>query len=74
MGRNAAADPARGQAARSGRTGAALGGTASTKTLHPHLLPPGTLLGGQPTTLGVPHVSGMAQAASPVSRARNFRR
>src|SRR4051812_6383745 len=35
---------------------------------HPHPLPPGALLGGQPTTLGVPHGYGIARAAAAVSR------
>src|SRR4051794_24035689 len=34
----------------------------------PHLFPPGALLGGQPTTLGVPYGSGIARAAPTVSR------
>src|SRR3954471_4210909 len=39
----------------------------------PHLLPPGALLGGQPTTLGVPHDYGIARAAAAVSRSLNPR-
>ena len=40
----------------------------------PHPLPPGALLGGQPTTLGVPHATGIAHTAAAVSGARNARR
>ena len=35
---------------------------------------PGALLGGRPATIGDPHVTGIAQAASGVSRTRNARR
>ena len=40
----------------------------------PHLFPSGALLRGQPTTLGIPHDTGIAQATSTVSRVQNFRR
>jgi transposase-like protein len=40
----------------------------------PHPLSAGAVLRVQPTTIGVPHASGIAQAAPTVSRAPNVRR
>jgi hypothetical protein len=41
---------------------------------HTDPLPPGALLGGQPTTVGIPHGPGIAHTPPPVSRVRNLRR
>jgi hypothetical protein len=39
----------------------------------PHPFPPGPLLGGQPTTIGIPHAIGIAHTAPPVSSVQNLR-
>jgi hypothetical protein len=42
--------------------------------LQPHPFPPGVLFGGQPATIGIPHATGIAQAAPTVSGVWNLRR
>ena len=58
------------------RPARALGGQrrAASARRQPHPFPPGVLFGGQPATIGIPHATGIAQAAPTVSGVWNLRR